>query len=435
MKHYEQRMKTKLLSSIFIGALALTATAQSGTNSPYSQFGLGVLSEQAQGFNRGMNGLSQGLRFGNQVNSMNPASYSAVDSLTMIIDVGASGQITNFSENGTKKNAHNANFEYLVGAFRLMPDLGLSFGILPYTNVGYNYYQTSAVGTSSTTVTQTYSGSGGLHQAYLGLGWNVFNSFSVGANFSYLWGTYSKSVVVSYTDSYANTVSKTYGADIASYKLDFGAQWERAITPEDILTIGATVGIGHKLGADAELNITNKNTQTSVSTDSSFIVSNALSIPMTYGLGLAWKHGKKWTVGVDYSLQKWGSLEFPESDDVMQKYVMKSGLLKDRSKLTVGGEWIPNVASRNLLNRIRYRFGASYATSYYKVNGVDGPKEMSISAGFGIPITNAYNNRSVLNISGQWARSAATGLITENTFRINIGITFNEAWFMKWKFN
>ena len=40
----------------------------------------------------------------------------------------------------------------------------------------------------------------------------------------------------------------------------------------------------------------------------------------------------------------------------------------------------------------------------------------------------------MLNISGQWQQTSAPGLLKENTFRINIGFTFNERWFMKWKF-
>ena len=56
-----------------------------------------------------------------------------------------------------------------------------------------------------------------------------------------------------------------------------------------------------------------------------------------------------------------------------------------------------------------------------------------MSLGLGIPIQNVHNGRSLLNISGQWQRSSAQDLITENTFRVNIGITFNEAWFKKWK--
>ena len=65
----------KLFSILtLMSAFTLGAQAQSGTNSPYSQYGLGVLSSQAQGFNRGMDGLALGLRRSNQVNFLNPAS-------------------------------------------------------------------------------------------------------------------------------------------------------------------------------------------------------------------------------------------------------------------------------------------------------------------------------------------------------------------------
>jgi hypothetical protein len=105
----------------------------------------------------------------------------------------------------------------------------------------------------------------------------------------------------------------------------------------------------------------------------------------------------------------------------------------DRQKITVGGEYVPNARSRNYFHRVHIRAGMSYATPYIKVNGKDGPKELSASIGFGLPITNTWNNRSLLNISAQWVRNSADGLISENTFRINLGITFNERWFMKWK--
>jgi putative outer membrane protein len=58
---------------------------------------------------------------------------------------------------------------------------------------------------------------------------------------------------------------------------------------------------------------------------------------------------------------------------------------------------------------------------------------MSASIGFGIPIINPYNNRSFLNVSAQWVRSTAKNYIQENVFRINVGLTFNELWFKKWK--
>ena len=215
-------MKRTVICSIALGFVSVAAMAQSGTNSPYSQYGIGILSDQSQGFNRGMNGLALGLRYGNQVNSLNPASYSAIDSLSMIFDVGLSGQITNFKEGNISRNAKNADFEYAVAAFRAFPKVGISVGLIPYTNIGYNYANSSRVGTSETTTTETHSGSGGIHQAYIGVGWNVFGGLSVGANFSYLWGSYDKTVSISSSDSYVNTMQRTYSASVSNYKLEFG---------------------------------------------------------------------------------------------------------------------------------------------------------------------------------------------------------------------
>ena len=407
-------------------ALISTATfAQSGTNSPYSQYGLGI------GFNRGMNGLSLGMRHGDQINTVNPASYSATDSLTMLFDLGASGQVTNFKEDGVRKNAYNADFEYAVGAFRLLPKVGFAVGLLPYTNIGYNFATT--VSGASDVATSSYSGSGGLHQAFVGLGWNVIGNFSVGANFSYLWGTMTRTIAVTHSNSYENTLKRVYNSTVNNYKLDLGAQWQQPLNKTDMLTIGAVVGIGHQLGADATLTATSTNTQQSTTATNTYTVEDAYALPMSYGLGAAYTSGSKFTVGADYTLQKWGSVKMPGNTNTSEVYTLQSGLLKDLSKVTVGGEWLPQINSRSFLKRVRYRVGASYATPYYKVNGVDGPKEISVSAGFGIPIVNTYNNKSLLNISGQWTHASATDLLTENTFRINIGITFNERWFMKWK--
>ena len=91
-------MKKKNIISVILAIMSLAANAQSGTNSPYSQYGFGVMSDQSLGYSRGMGGLSLGLRGNNIVNMLNPASYSDVDSLTMIFDLGLSGQVTNFEE-------------------------------------------------------------------------------------------------------------------------------------------------------------------------------------------------------------------------------------------------------------------------------------------------------------------------------------------------
>ena len=156
----------RILIAASVLSCSLFASAQSGTNSPYSQFGLGTLAEQSSGFNRGMNGLGIGFREHDQVNFTNPASYSAIDSLTFLFDVGMSGQLTNFQEGGKKLNEKTANFEYAVAAFRAARHVGVSFGILPFTNVGYKYAATEFIGeTKTSSYTNTYTGSGGIRQA------------------------------------------------------------------------------------------------------------------------------------------------------------------------------------------------------------------------------------------------------------------------------
>ena len=423
---------TVLLASLYVAP----AIAQSGTNSPYSQYGLGQLSEQTSGFNRGMNGLGLGFREHNQVNYINPASYSSIDSLTFIFDAGLSGQVTNFSENGQKKNANNADFEYAVAAFRASKHLGVSFGIIPFTNIGYNYSISGYLnGDKSTTFTNTYNGSGGMHQIYLGAGWEFVKGLSIGANVSYIWGDIDRSVVNSYSDGYINTLSKYYTATISSYRIDFGLQYTLPLNKKNSLTLGLTYGLGHKLNSDPSCMVISTNTTTAVADTTSFTVNNGLEIPTSFGAGLTWNNNNKLKLGADFTYQKWGDTKFPVYKVIndVPSYSLSDEYYSDRYKLTIGGEFCNNETSRNFIDRIRFRAGASYASSYYKVNGQDGPDEISVSVGFGIPIVNAYNNRSILNISGQWVRSEAPGMLKENTFRINIGITFNERWFMKWK--
>ena len=398
-------MRKLILATLLLGS-ALFASAQSGTNSPYSQYGLGVLSDQTSGFNRGMNGVGLGFHEHNQVNYLNPASYASLDSLTFIFDAGISGQITNFNENGVKKNANNSNFEYAVAGFRLFRHLGMSFGVVPFTNIGYDYSSSDWVNNDKDAYyTNTFHGEGGLHQAYVGAGWSPIAGLSVGANISYVWGSYTKYITNSYSNSYYKTLTRTYNTQVNSYKIDLGVQYTYQIDKKNAVTAGVTFSPGHNLGASADMNIISNNTQTNTSDTIPFSIGKAYKLPTMIGVRLIWNRDNQCKVGFCYPLPKWGSLGYPTFEE----------------------------RSRSFLKRVAYRAGISYATPYYKVNGVDGPKELSVSAGFGIPIINSYNNRSQLNISGQWVKSSANGLIKENTFRINIGFTFNEDWFKKWK--
>ena len=424
----------KILASFVLATMTTSAFAQSSTNSPYSQFGLGDLTDQSVGFNKGMNGVGLAMRRGNEVNPMNPASYSACDSLTMLFDAGLSGQITNYKENGKKMNGKSGGFDYVVGQFRAFKGVGVSFGVLPYSNIGYNYSQVELLNdVDNTRMSTTNKGDGGVHQLFIGTGIKLFKPLSVGANLSYFWGDYSRTVTSSSNATNVSALQMLYTADISSYKLDFGMQLELPLSKQDNLTLGATWTPGHSLKADAACSVINSNSTISKADTTSYKLANALSIPTSFGFGVAYNHGEQVRVGADFSMQKWGSVDYPSFDSQAKTYTMKSGLLKDSYRLNLGGEWTPRPMGRRFLQRVRYRAGVGMATPYYYINGKEGPKEFSASLGFGIPIMNGYNGRSYLNISGQVVNRSADNMIKETMFRLNIGLTFNERWFAKWK--
>jgi len=364
-----------------MAAMATSAFSQGSTVSPYSQYGFGELAPQGVGVNRAMNGLGIALQRGNQVNPINPASYASVDSLTMLFDMGVSGQITSFNENGVKLNARTANVDYVVGAFRAWRNVGITFGLLPYSNIGYDYHSTQTLSAMQTTVTTNNFGDGGLHQLFIGAGFRPVKPVAIGFNFSYLWGGFDKFVDTS-SSSTINSLMKNYTADVDNFSLDLGLQVYIPLGKEDQLTLGATYGLGHKLKADAACLLISTNSSIAKADTTKTIVKNALELPHTFGAGVSFSHGQQLVIGADAQMQRWGKTQFPTYAD--GEYTLRSGLLKNSYRLTVGGEYCPLWNGRRFFQRVRYRFGAGYTTPYYKINGQDGPRQYSASIGFGI---------------------------------------------------
>ncbi len=433
-----------ILLTLFALGMAGMATAQTnGSNSPYSRFGLGLLNERSLGFNRGMGGVGIGMKAGNRINAQNPASLGAIDSLTFLFDVGMSVQQVRMDGKAMSLKTNNTTLDYVQAAFRLRPGLGMSIGFMPYTTIGYSFSESQSVGANFTTgekilSTSTYYGDGGLHQATVGVGWQARPRLSIGMNVSYIWGRYNHQVVQRYTEGGAvsstyNGLNKHFDTSLKTYKLDLGVQYDIPLNEKDELTVGATYGLGHKINSTAHLyRFTSNGDSIHLATPKAF------ELPHTFGLGISYRHTDKWLVGVDALHERWGDCAMPieRSSNNRISYDALKGAYQNRTRVAVGMEYTPSSQSRRYFNRIHYRLGGSFATPYAKVNGEDGPNHFSLSAGLGLPISNFWSNRSVVNISFQWERvqpAQSLSMITEDYFKINVGITFNERWFMKWK--
>ena len=273
-----------------------TATAQSnGSNSSYSRFGLGLLSDQSNSYNRSMGGVSQALRSGNRINFLNPASYAAVDSLTFLFDVGMSVQRTRMVQDGTHVAANNTSFDFVTASFRMRKRLGMTLGFMPYTHIGYTFAQELPIGTDYNTgelITSpaSFSGDGGLHEAFIGAGWEPLKGLSIGANVGLLWGNINHSVATAFSQNGATTttdgsISTYYTASLLTWKGDVGIQYQALLNNTNRLTIGATVGIGHPIHRDASyISATNGGTADTLT------VAKAFELPMTYSGGIAWEY-------------------------------------------------------------------------------------------------------------------------------------------------
>ena len=415
------------ISVCLIWMMTMGLMAQTSTNSPYTRYGFGQLSDQNFGNSQAMGGISYGLRNGLQVNAANPASYSAVDSLTFIFDAGMSLQNANFKEGNVKTNAKNSSVDYIAMQFRLMKGLGFTAGFLHYSTVGYSMNRNNPVVTdefgNTTSATQQFYGTGGLQQVFFGLGYNVFKGLSVGANFSYLYGDITHTSTTTFSNANAFSSARTNKIEVSDYKLDFGVQYSHQLKEKHVLNLGATYSYGHNLNSTG-YEYVEKYQSSTVATQSIDTIKNAFALPHTFGIGATYVYDNRLTIGADYTLQKWADAKFFNEKNAFQ----------NRSKISIGAEYLPNHYGRGYLQRIRYRAGVYYSSPYAKIDGKDGNREYGISFGIGLPLT-LYQYRSILNISGQYVKVSpkVKGMLEENYLRINIGLTFNERWFMKWK--
>src|SRR5699024_5335171 len=108
-------------------------------------------------------------------------------------------------------------------------------------------------------------------------------------------------------------------------------------------------------------------------------------------------------------------------------------IFKKANIYRLGGFYIPNFNDNNYLNRVTYRAGVRYQESGLNINNQD-IKEFGMSFGLGLP---AGPYLSHFNIGAEYGQRGTTsaGLVKENFVNIFIGLTFNDKWFNKRKFN
>lgn len=447
----------KIIFALVLLLATASAYAQNGVNTPYSRYGFGIMSERAMGFNKGMSGVAQGFRHGQEVNIANPASYSAVDSLTALFDLGISLQNGNYKMGNLQQNVRNSSFDYFALQFRATKNVGIALGIMPVTNIKYSFVSSSEPIQNNDGVTSSYSfnGDGGLREIFIGAGWRPVAPLSIGFNASYLWGDYTHNMTMSFNDNNAFNMARIYSASISTYNIQGGIQYIQPLSQKDKIVIGATYTLGHNVDNDAYRETRTTLSSGTVETQTIDTICKAFQLPHSIAAGVTYYHTDRLRIGADFELQKWSDCKFPDqqtgytgSASASDIYQSTSGQLYDRTKISAGLDWTPDPLAKGLFKKSTYKLGGYYSNSYAKADptGVvtDKPYEFGVSAGITLPIANRniWHNSPKINVAIQWvhtnipylnANTHRQSALTENYLRLCLGVTFSERWFYKWK--
>ncbi|MCA0959047.1 hypothetical protein LCL86_08345 [Muricauda ruestringensis] len=403
--------------------------AQNGTISPYSYFGIGDHRNNGTVDNQMMGGVSM---YGDSIhiNLSNPAAYSKLKLTTYT--AGISHREYRLKDFNEEQNLSVTNLDYLSIGFPIADKLGVGFGIMPYSSVGYslNSVMDNAQGAE---VTNIYEGDGGINRLYASVGFEPIKNLSLGVTVNYNFGNLEYQRIQSVEDVQFGTLdnreSKINGYDF-KYALNYNP------TIKDKYTLYTSVLV------NTQGNLVSKNTQTlgsfslsngnnvevvDVDLDASNLRNTELKIPTRTTLGLGFGENKKWFLGAEYSFQQMSDFE--------NRFLgLENVTYSDANTYAFGGYWVPDYrALSGYFKRVTYRAGLRYDVSGLVVNEKE-INNFGITFGLGLPLGSSFSN---LNLGFELGRRGTTdaNLIEESYFKVNVGLSLNDRWFQQRKIN
>ncbi|MBC7744413.1 MAG: hypothetical protein H7096_04860 [Flavobacterium sp.] len=413
----------------------ISVSAQNTSSSPYSQFGLGDLKAMLLPQNKAIGGLSMGFRkpgpYSN-INLANPASYSAIRLTTF--DIGANTDLRKLSKTGISENSFNALLSHITFGIPVNAKSAISFGILPYSQTGYQYKNISKIGGSN--VNFIYSGDGGLSKTYIGYGFGIGKNLNVGFNAGYIFGNIKENRSTEFPEDLAALNSRTQvGNNISGLSFDYGIQYETALSKTTSLVLGYAGNAGNNLNSKSSTLSTRylKNFGTGIESsaiDTTFFAENEnrkLNLPLSHTVGFGIQKTNYWLVGADFSYAKWSDFRSGE---------INRGL-NDTYGVAVGGQFIIDpTAVSSYFKLVEYRLGLKYDKTYVNINNND-INQYAFTLGAGLPLKSSRSTFYRVNFAAELGERGTlkNNLIRERYVNISLGFTMNDKWFIKPKFD
>jgi hypothetical protein len=428
-------------------------------NSPYSRYGIGDLVPSTGIISRGMGSISAAYSDPFSINFNNPASYANFQSFRepkskkmasgrVLLDVGINIESRGLKEkNVTEKfTASNALFSHLQVGIPLRENWGMSFGLRPVTRISYKIDRFERLFDPITQLpidsAQTqFAGTGGAYLASFGAGHKFNEHFSIGINTGYLFGEkdYStRRALINDTVSYqqSNYQTKT---SFGKIYLNAGLLYHTILNKNKNieLTLGAYGSL--KTNMKASMDVIHETfirdpSQGDVRVDSvseQKDIQGTIVYPSTYGFGFMLEKPAQlkkggWIFGLDFVQTNWSQYRFYNQLDSVQ----------NKWELRAGAQLWP-ASSKSFFSNILYRLGFFVGPDYIKI--INKIPQFGFSAGLGIPLKPGRgfgrNQSTLINLAMEYIkRGNSNNLIKENMFRLSVGLSLSDIWFIKRKY-
>jgi hypothetical protein len=407
-------------------------------NNPYSKYGLGELRNGNNAALRGMGNITSAFSSATQANTDNPASYSFIRRTTFEVGANMTTRNVQGTENGTDVSykSGTASVAYMNLAVPVGKNAGMCLGFRPYSAAYYYLADTitSATGSPLGDAIKSYRGEGALNYAFLG-GSAKYKGLSAGINFGFLFGNFNNSTVLSPID--ASTTNNAYYSQFIKDSRVGGIMWKGGLMYEakldstHTLRLGGTVSLSQKVTEHfSEQHLAAYSFRDTVIRDTSYSAPETkgkITLPFSYSAGFMFSRTGKWSIGADYTATQWSQFMSSLNSN------LTNGIASSSYKMSLGGEYTPDADNtRRYLSRATYRLGAYYGNDYLKLQG-EQLVYYGFTAGFSMPFKRSMSQVHMA-IDGGKLGTTANGLMKQNYLRVTLGISLNDLWFVKRKY-
>ncbi len=275
---------------------------------------------------------------------------------------------------------------------------------------------------------------------------NALSSLAIGTNVNFLYGTidyysyayfpYNYGAVFNTKQTTETSVHDVYFQGGAQMAFDIDSIGKHNLKKNLKIILGYTVSLPKNLHATASqvaYTFSSQSNKVEQPFDTFYYkpsFKGSVYVPLMHSIGLGFKSGDNITVLLDGGYQQWSKYSFFGDN---QK-------LHNLYKASIGLQYLPNrraVGDLAYLKRINYRVGARYNSGNLVFNN-KGIAEFAVSGGLGLPSGGGrFKLFTMVNISAEYGINGTTsnGLIKEKFVRFVIGLTFNDRWFIKTKYD